>query len=167
MVGHSFHIANTLRYSLELTVSLLQGSFKFKHHRRDLRLTLEWSTQFLSQALHRRSPCIRYSWRFVPINGLDCPGVTKVVGDSEKFVLPSPLWWFDSVNRTRSCWSFGVDYGWKRPGFLWAPQWRHVHPLWVTELWEEILCLCFSHIDLLPIFIQVLFLFRVWPNPRF
>jgi hypothetical protein len=40
-VGHSFHIANTLRHSLELPTSLLQVSFKFKHHRRDLKLTFE------------------------------------------------------------------------------------------------------------------------------
>jgi hypothetical protein len=31
----------------------------------------------------------------------------------------------------------------------------------VTELQEEILCLCVSHIDLLPIRIQALFLLRV------
>jgi MoaA/NifB/PqqE/SkfB family radical SAM enzyme len=37
-----------------------------------------------------------------PLDGLDCPGVTKVVVDPRKFVLPSPLWRFDSGNRTRS-----------------------------------------------------------------
>jgi hypothetical protein len=41
MVGHSFHIANTLRHSLELPTSLLQASFKSKLPTRDLRLTLE------------------------------------------------------------------------------------------------------------------------------
>jgi hypothetical protein len=41
MSGHSFHIANTLRHSLELSTSLLQASFKSKHPSRDLRLTLE------------------------------------------------------------------------------------------------------------------------------
>jgi hypothetical protein len=40
-VGHSFHIANTLRHSIELTTFLLQASFKFKLHMRDLILTLE------------------------------------------------------------------------------------------------------------------------------
>jgi hypothetical protein len=32
--------------------------------------------------------------------------------------------------------------------------------LWVAELQEEILCLCVSHIDLLPVLVQVLFLLR-------
>jgi hypothetical protein len=36
-----------------------------------------------------------------------------------------------------------------------------MHPLWVTELQEEILCLCVSHIDLLPDLVQDLFLFRL------
>jgi hypothetical protein len=40
-VDHSFHIANTLRHSLELPTSLLQASFKSKFARRDLSLTLE------------------------------------------------------------------------------------------------------------------------------
>jgi hypothetical protein len=62
-------------------------------------------------------------------------GVTKVVVDLGKFVLPSPLWGFDSGNQ--------------------------------TKLQKEILCLCVSHIDLLSILIQDLFLFRVRPNPRF
>jgi hypothetical protein len=39
---------------------------------------------------------------FVPLDGLGCPGVTKVVVDLRKFVLPSPLWGFDSRNRTKS-----------------------------------------------------------------
>jgi hypothetical protein len=29
------------------------------------------------------------------------------------------------------------------------------HPLWVAKLQEKILCLCTSHLDLLPILIQV------------
>jgi hypothetical protein len=41
MVGHSFHIVNTLRHSFELPTSLLQDSFKSKLPRRDLSLTLE------------------------------------------------------------------------------------------------------------------------------
>jgi hypothetical protein len=41
MAGRSFHIANTLRHSLELPTSLLQVLFKSKLPRRDLRLTLE------------------------------------------------------------------------------------------------------------------------------
>jgi hypothetical protein len=36
-----------------------------------------------------------------------------------------------------------------------------MHPLWVAELREEILCLCVSHIDLLHVLVQALFLFRV------
>jgi hypothetical protein len=40
-VGHSFHIANSLRHSLELPTSLLKASFKSKLPRRDLSLTLE------------------------------------------------------------------------------------------------------------------------------
>jgi hypothetical protein len=39
--------------------------------------------------------------------------------------------------------------------------------LLVAKLREEILCLCVSHIDLLPVLVQDLFLFRVRPNPRF
>jgi hypothetical protein len=35
---------------------------------------------------------------FVPLDGLGSPGVTKVVVDPRKFVLPSPLWGFDSGN---------------------------------------------------------------------
>jgi hypothetical protein len=31
-----------------------------------------------------------------PLDGLDCPGVTNVVVDLGKFVLPSPLWGFAS-----------------------------------------------------------------------
>jgi hypothetical protein len=167
MVGNSFHIANTLRHSLELPTSLLQASFKSKLPRRDLSLTLEWPTWSSSQALHWWSLCVRYSWGFVPLDGLGCPGITKVVVDPGKFVLPSPLWGFDSGNRTIFWWPFRVDYGWKRPGSLWAPQRRRRHPLWVPELREEILCPCVSHIDLLPILVQDLFLFRVGPNPRF
>jgi hypothetical protein len=30
-----------------------------------------------------------------------------------------------------------------------------MHPLWVAELWKEILCLCASHFDLLLVFVQV------------
>jgi hypothetical protein len=97
-VDHSFYIANTLRRSLELPTSLLQASFKSKLPRRDLRLTLEWPTRSSSQPLYRRSLCVYYSWRFVPLDGLGCPGVTRVVVDPEKFVLPSPLWGFDSGN---------------------------------------------------------------------
>jgi hypothetical protein len=40
-VGHSVHIANILRHSLDLSTSLLQVSFKSKLSNRDLRLTLE------------------------------------------------------------------------------------------------------------------------------
>jgi hypothetical protein len=93
-VVHSFHIANTLRHSLELTTSLLQASFKSKLPMRDLRLTFEWPTRSSSQALHWRSLCVRYSWGFILLYGLGCPGVTKVVVDPKKFVLPSPLWGF-------------------------------------------------------------------------
>jgi hypothetical protein len=111
MVGHSFHIANTFKHSIELPTSLLQASFKSKLRRRDLSLTLEWPTQSSSQALHRWSSCIRYSWGFVPLYGLGYPGVTKVIVDLEKFVLPSPLWGFNSGNWTRSWWLFRVDLG--------------------------------------------------------
>jgi hypothetical protein len=155
-VGHSDHIVNTLKHSLELPTSLFQALFKSKHPMRDLKLTFEWPTRSSSQVLHRWCPCVRYSW-----------GVTKVVVDHGKFVLPSPLWGFDSGNQSRSWWSFGVDYGWKRPGSLWAPQRRCKHPLWVAELQEEILCLFVSHIDLLHVLVQDLFLFRDRSNPRF
>jgi hypothetical protein len=40
-VGHSFHIANTLRHSLVLLTSLLQALFKSNIPSRDLSLTLE------------------------------------------------------------------------------------------------------------------------------
>jgi hypothetical protein len=40
-IGHSFHIANTFKHSLKLPTSLHQASFKSKHPRRDLKLTLE------------------------------------------------------------------------------------------------------------------------------
>jgi hypothetical protein len=105
---HSIHIANTLRHSLELPTSLLQASFKFKL-KRDLSLTLEWPTRSSTQTLHRRSLCVRYSWGFIPLDGLGHPGITKVMVDPGKFVLPSPLWGFDSENRIRSWWSLGVD----------------------------------------------------------
>jgi hypothetical protein len=108
-VGHSFYIANTLRHSLELPTSLLQASFKSKLSRRDSRLTLEWPTRSSSQALHRWSPCVRYAWGFVLLDGLGCPGVTKVVVDPRKFILPFSLWGFDSENWTRYWWSFRVD----------------------------------------------------------
>jgi hypothetical protein len=108
-VGHSIHIANTLRHSIELPTSLLQASFKSKLPKRDLSLTLEWPTRSSTQALHRRSPCVRYSWEFVPLDGLGHLGITKVVVDPGKFVLPSPLWGFNSGNQTRSWWSFRVD----------------------------------------------------------
>jgi hypothetical protein len=108
-VGHSVQLANTLRHSLELSTSLLQASFKSKLPMRDLSLTLEWSTRSSTQALHQWSSCLRYSWGFVPLDGLGCPIVTKVVLDFGKLVLPSPLWGFYSGNRTRSWWSFEVD----------------------------------------------------------
>jgi hypothetical protein len=41
LVGHSFQLVNTLRYSLELSTSLLQASFKSKLPKRDLSPTLE------------------------------------------------------------------------------------------------------------------------------
>jgi hypothetical protein len=151
-VGYLFHIINSLRHSLELLMSLLQASFKFKLFRRDLSPTLQWPTRFSSQTLYRWSQCVHYSWRFVPLDGLGCPEITKVVIDPRKFVLPSPLWGFDSRNWTRSWWSFGVDYGWKRPDSLWAPQQRHSHPLWVVKLRKEILSL---------ILIYFLFLFKL------
>jgi hypothetical protein len=153
MGGHSFSHCNTLRHSLELPTSLPQASFKSKLPMRDLSLTLEWPTRSSSQALHRRSPCVRYSWGFVPLDGLGCPRVTKVVVDLRKFVFPSPLWGFDSGSWTRSWWLFRVDYGWNRPNSLWAPQRRHRHPLWVAKLQEEILCTCVSHIDLLHVLV--------------
>jgi hypothetical protein len=109
LVGYSIHITNPLRHSLELPTSLLQASFKSKLPRRDLSLTLEWPTRSSYKALHRRSLCVCYSWGFVPLDGLGCPGVTKVVVDPKKSELPSPLWGFDSGNRTRSWWSFRVD----------------------------------------------------------
>jgi hypothetical protein len=34
-----------------------------------------------------------------------------------------------------------------------APQQRRRHPMWVTELQKEILCLCVSHFDLLPVLV--------------
>jgi hypothetical protein len=37
----------------------------------------------------------------------------------------------------------------------------------VAELQKEILCSCVSHIDLLPVIVQDLLLFRVRHNPRF
>jgi hypothetical protein len=40
-VDHSFHLANILRHSLELQISLPQVSFRSKLPRRDLSLTLE------------------------------------------------------------------------------------------------------------------------------
>jgi hypothetical protein len=108
-VGHSVQHGNTLRQSLELPTSLLQASFKSKLTRRDLSLTLEWPTWSSTQARRRWSPCVHYSWVFIPLDRLGCPRVTKVVVDFRKFVLPSPLWGFDSGNRTRSWWSFRVD----------------------------------------------------------
>jgi hypothetical protein len=41
LVGHSFHLANNLRHSLDLPSSHLQVSFKSKLSERDLSLTLE------------------------------------------------------------------------------------------------------------------------------
>jgi hypothetical protein len=40
----------------------------------------------------------RYSWGFIPLDGLGYLEVTKVVVDPEKFVLPFSLWGFDSEN---------------------------------------------------------------------
>jgi hypothetical protein len=40
-LGHSIHIANTLRHSIGLPTSVLQDSFKSNIPRRDLSLTLE------------------------------------------------------------------------------------------------------------------------------
>jgi hypothetical protein len=108
-VGHSVQLVKSLIYSLELSTSLLQASFKSKLPMRDLSLTLEWPTWFSTQSLHRWSLCVCYSWGFIPLNGLGCPRVTKVVVDFKKFVLSSPLWEFDSENWTKSWWSFRVD----------------------------------------------------------
>jgi hypothetical protein len=30
-----------------------------------------------------------------------------------------------------------------------------MHPLWVAKLWEEILCVCASCFDLVPVLVQV------------
>jgi hypothetical protein len=77
--GHSIHIANTLRHSLELLTSLFYASFKSKLPKRDLSLTLEWPTLSSTQALHRQSPCVCYSWGFVPLDKLGHLGITKIV----------------------------------------------------------------------------------------
>jgi hypothetical protein len=111
-------------------------------------------TRSISQALHRRSPCIRYSWRFIPLDGLDCPGVTKVVADPGKFVLPSLLWGFDCGSWTRFWWSFRVDYGWKRLDSLWAPQQRRRHLLWWPNFGKK------SCVFVSLILIYFMFLFR-------
>jgi hypothetical protein len=110
-VGHSFHIVNTLKHSLELPASLLQALYRRSLYvcYRDLRLTFEWPTRSSSQALYRRSLYVCYSWGFVPLDKVGCPWVTKVVVDPRKCVLPSALWGFDSGNRTRFWWSFEVD----------------------------------------------------------
>jgi hypothetical protein len=64
-----------------------------------------------------------------------CPlRATKVVVSLKKFVLPSPLWEFDSGNRTWSWWSFDEVCGRERPGPLWAPQRKCRQPLWLPEL---------------------------------
>jgi hypothetical protein len=105
-VGHSVQLANILRHSHELPTSLLQASFKSKLPRRDLSFTLEWPTRSSTQALHQRSPCVRYSWRFVPLDRLwESP---RLWWTSKSLYCPL-LWGFDSGNRTRSWWSFGVD----------------------------------------------------------
>jgi hypothetical protein len=64
--GHSVQRTNTFRHSLELQTSLPQAPFKSKLPRRDLSLNLEWPSRFSTQALHRWSPCVHYSWGFVP-----------------------------------------------------------------------------------------------------
>jgi hypothetical protein len=101
-VGHSVQLVNTLRHTLELPTSLLQASFRSKLPRRDLSLTFEWPTRSSTQALHWQSSCVHYSWGFIPLDGLGCLRVTKVVVDFRKFVLSSTLWGFDSENWTRS-----------------------------------------------------------------
>jgi hypothetical protein len=89
-------------FSIGLKTPLPQASLQSKLPRRDFSHTFEWPTRSSTQALRRWSPCVRYSWGFVP---LDIPGCLRVT----KFVLPSHLWGFDSGNQTRSWWSFGVD----------------------------------------------------------
>jgi hypothetical protein len=65
-VGHSVQVANTLGHSLELQTSLPQAPFKSKLPRRDFSLNLELPSQSSTQALHQRSPCVRYSLGLVP-----------------------------------------------------------------------------------------------------
>jgi hypothetical protein len=60
--------------------------------------------------------------------------------DFRKFVLPSPLWGFGNGNE--------LDLSHRS-------EWIRVerHPLWVAKRWEEILCLCASHFELLPVLV--------------
>jgi hypothetical protein len=93
-VGHLFHLANTLRYSLELPTSLLLASFKSKlpktsHFSDPLDLHLKHFTDDLRIFVTLGNLFPRWT---------RLSGSPKVVVDPKKFVLPSPLWGFYSQN---------------------------------------------------------------------
>jgi hypothetical protein len=108
-IGHSVQLANTLRHSF-LSSNPLSISLKIHSN-----LSFIWEiwSSLLSDSLDlQHKHFIDDLCVFVTLGNLSprqtrCyPGVTKVVVDLEKFVLPSPSWRFDIRNWIRSWWSF-------------------------------------------------------------
>jgi hypothetical protein len=99
-VGHPIHLKYTLRPSLQLKISLPQASLQSKLPRRDLRHPLSNSLDLqLKHFINELRVFITlgdssHKWT------RSCLGVTKVVVDLRKLVLPSPSWGFDSRNQT-------------------------------------------------------------------
>jgi hypothetical protein len=73
------------------------------------------------------------------------------VVDPEKFILPSPLWGFDSETKL----DLGDCSKWIRVER--DPSLCELH----NKLQKKIMCFCASLFDLLHVFVQVFFLLRV------
>jgi hypothetical protein len=63
------------------------------------------------------------------------------VDDPKKFVSPALVSRFEKKISLDLCGQVVEDYGWKRSGPLWDPQWRIGHLSGVAEPRDKILCL--------------------------
>jgi hypothetical protein len=97
-VHHSIHLKYTLIHSLELKIYLPQASLRSKLPMRDLSHPLSDPLDLQLKHLIDELRVFITLWDSSPRWTRSCSGVTKVMVDLRKFVLPSPSWGFDSGN---------------------------------------------------------------------
>jgi hypothetical protein len=130
-------LENTLNQSF-----LSSNSLSFKIHSNPSLLGEIWAILWVTSSIFKQStsPMISVCSLFLGT----CIGLQE----------PPRLWWASESlywpllhgdllveNKTRSWWLFGEVWGQERPDPLCAPQRSHRQPLWLAELWEQILCL--------------------------